>query len=96
MSCAASRAQTSSTSPAKSIRSPISRSSTPSSRLPIWPRVEKAVDRAAKARKGGDKDALRKHALFERVKTQLDAVKPVRALRADARKSAATSASCNC
>jgi GTP-binding protein YchF len=42
--------------------------------------VEKAVDRAVKAAKGGDKEALRKQALFERVKTQLDAVKPVRAL----------------
>ncbi|HWM66602.1 MAG TPA: redox-regulated ATPase YchF [Steroidobacteraceae bacterium] len=43
--------------------------------------VEKAIDRAAKASKGGDKDALRKHALFERVKVQLDAVKPVRAMQ---------------
>jgi len=42
--------------------------------------VEKAVERAVKASKGGDKDALRKQALFERVKAQLDAVKPVRAL----------------
>jgi ribosome-binding ATPase len=42
--------------------------------------LEKALDRAAKATKGGDKDAVRKHALFERVKVQLDAVKPVRAL----------------
>jgi ribosome-binding ATPase len=42
--------------------------------------VEKAVDRAVKAAKGGDKEALRKQALFERVKGQLDAVKPVRAL----------------
>jgi hypothetical protein len=42
--------------------------------------VEKAVDRAVKASKGGDKDALRKQALFERVKAQLDSVKPVRAL----------------
>jgi len=42
--------------------------------------VEKAVDRAVKAAKGGDKEALRKQALFERVKVQLDAVKPVRAL----------------
>src|ERR1700758_3605658 len=42
--------------------------------------VEKAIERAAKASKGGDKEAVRKHALFERVKTQLDAVKPVRAL----------------
>jgi ribosome-binding ATPase len=42
--------------------------------------VERAVDRAAKAAKSGDKDAIRKRALFERVKAQLDAVKPVRAL----------------
>ncbi len=42
--------------------------------------VEKAVERAAKASKGGDKDAIRKLALYERVKAQLDAVKPVRAL----------------
>jgi ribosome-binding ATPase len=42
--------------------------------------VEKAIERAAKASKGGDKDALRKQALFERVKVQLDAVKPVRGL----------------
>jgi GTP-binding protein YchF len=43
--------------------------------------VERAVDRAAKAAKSGDKDAQRKQALFERVKLQLDAVKPVRALQ---------------
>ena len=42
--------------------------------------VEKAVDRAAKASKGGDKDALRKKALFERVKVQLDQAKPARGL----------------
>jgi ribosome-binding ATPase len=42
--------------------------------------VEKAIDRAVKAAKGGDKDALRKQVLFERVKVQLDAVKPARAL----------------
>src|SRR6201994_47438 len=42
--------------------------------------VEKAVDRAVKAAKGGEKDSVRKQALFERVKVQLDAVKPVRAL----------------
>src|SRR6202166_5295096 len=40
--------------------------------------VEKAVDRAVKAAKGGDKDALRKRALFERVKAQLDQARPVR------------------
>ncbi|HVO45793.1 MAG TPA: redox-regulated ATPase YchF [Steroidobacteraceae bacterium] len=42
--------------------------------------VDKGLDRAAKAAKSGDKDALRRKALFERVKAQLDAVKPVRAL----------------
>jgi GTP-binding protein YchF len=42
--------------------------------------VERAVDRAAKASKGGDKDAIRKHALFERVKKHLDTVKPVRGM----------------
>jgi len=42
--------------------------------------VEKAVDRAAKASKAGDKDALRKRALLERIKAQLDQVRPVRAL----------------
>ncbi len=43
--------------------------------------LEKGLDRAAKAAKGGDKDAVRKRALFERVKVQLDAVKPVRAMQ---------------
>jgi GTP-binding protein YchF len=43
--------------------------------------VERAVDRAAKASKGGDKDSIRKHALFERVKKHLDTVKPVRAMQ---------------
>ena len=42
--------------------------------------VDKALDRAAKASKAGDKDALRRRALLERVKTQLDQVRPVRAL----------------
>lgn len=42
--------------------------------------VEKAIERAAKASKGGDKDAVRKQALFERVKVHLDAVKPVRGM----------------
>jgi GTP-binding protein YchF len=42
--------------------------------------VEKAIDRAAKAAKSGDKESLRKQTLFERVKVQLDAVKPVRGL----------------
>jgi GTP-binding protein YchF len=42
--------------------------------------LDKALDRAAKAAKGGDKDAVRRKALFERVKVQLDAVKPVRAM----------------
>jgi GTP-binding protein YchF len=42
--------------------------------------VDKALERAAKASKAGDKDALRRRALLERVKTQLDQVRPVRAL----------------
>ncbi|MHB8812583.1 MAG: redox-regulated ATPase YchF [Steroidobacteraceae bacterium] len=42
--------------------------------------MEKALDRAAKASKAGDKDALRRRALFERIKGQLDEVRPVRAL----------------
>jgi ribosome-binding ATPase len=42
--------------------------------------VEKALDRAAKASKAGDKEALRRRALLERVKAQLDQVHPVRAL----------------
>ncbi len=42
--------------------------------------VERALDRAGKAAKSGDKDALRKKALFERIKVQLDSVKPVRAM----------------
>jgi GTP-binding protein YchF len=42
--------------------------------------VEKALERAAKASKAGDKEALRRRALLERVKTQLDQVRPVRAL----------------
>jgi hypothetical protein len=42
--------------------------------------AEKAVDRAAKAAKSGDKDAIRKKALFERVKAHLDQAKPARSL----------------
>jgi ribosome-binding ATPase len=42
--------------------------------------VEKALERAAKASKAGDKDALRRRALLERVKGRLDQVRPVRAL----------------
>jgi GTP-binding protein YchF len=42
--------------------------------------LEKGLERAVKAAKGGDKDALRRRALFERVKVQLDAVRPVRAM----------------
>jgi len=42
--------------------------------------VDKALERAAKAAKSGDKDALRKRALFERVKVQLDAARPARGL----------------
>jgi len=42
--------------------------------------IEKGLDRAIKAAKGGDKDAVRRRALFERAKLHLDAVKPVRSL----------------
>ncbi|MGC8521825.1 MAG: redox-regulated ATPase YchF [Steroidobacteraceae bacterium] len=42
--------------------------------------VEKGLERAAKASKSGDKEALRKKALLERVKAHLDEVKPVRAM----------------
>ncbi len=42
--------------------------------------VEKALDRAAKAAKAGDKDAIRKRDLFERVRKQLDGAKAVRAM----------------
>ena len=42
--------------------------------------LEKGLERAVKAGKSGDKEQLRKRALFERVKLQLDAARPVRAL----------------
>ncbi len=42
--------------------------------------VDKAVDRFTKAAKGGDKDAVRKRALFERLKPHLDQAKPARSL----------------
>ncbi len=42
--------------------------------------VERALERAAKAGKSGDKAAIGRRALLERVKAQLDAVKPVRSL----------------
>ena len=42
--------------------------------------LEKGFDRATKGAKSGDKDAIRRRDLFERVKAQLDAGKPVRAL----------------
>jgi len=42
--------------------------------------LEKGLERAIKASKSGDKDALRRRTLFERVKVHLDAAKPVRAL----------------
>jgi GTP-binding protein YchF len=43
--------------------------------------LEKGLERATKAAKSGDKDAIRRRVLFERVKLQLDAVKPVRAMQ---------------
>jgi hypothetical protein len=42
--------------------------------------IDKALERAAKAVKAGDKDAARRRELFERVKRQLDQAKPARAL----------------
>lgn len=42
--------------------------------------IEKAVERNAKVAKAGDKDAVRKRDIFERVRKQLDQAKPVRAL----------------
>jgi GTP-binding protein YchF len=42
--------------------------------------VEKAADRYAKQAKGGDKDALRKKELFERMRAHLDQGKPVRSM----------------
>jgi ribosome-binding ATPase len=42
--------------------------------------LEKGLERAVKASRSGDKEALRRRTLLERVKTQLDAARPVRAL----------------
>src|SRR5215471_2239617 len=42
--------------------------------------LEKGLERVTRAAKSGDKDAIRKRSLFERVKVQLDAAKPVRSL----------------
>jgi GTP-binding protein YchF len=42
--------------------------------------LEKGRERAAKAARSGDKDALRRRTLLERVRVQLDAARPVRAL----------------
>jgi GTP-binding protein YchF len=42
--------------------------------------LDKGFERATKGSKSGDKDAIRRRTLFERVRAQLDAGKPVRAL----------------
>jgi len=42
--------------------------------------LEKGLERAVKAGKSGDKDAIKRRSLLERVKVQLDAARPVRAL----------------
>jgi hypothetical protein len=42
--------------------------------------LDKSFERATRGAKSGDKDAMRRRALFERVRAQLDAGKPVRAL----------------
>ncbi len=43
--------------------------------------VDKGIERAGKAAKSGDKDAVRRKALFERVKVQLDGARAARALQ---------------
>ncbi|HVY82405.1 MAG TPA: redox-regulated ATPase YchF [Steroidobacteraceae bacterium] len=43
--------------------------------------IEKALERATKNAKSGDKEAIRRRALFERVKAHLDQAKPVRSLQ---------------
>jgi len=43
--------------------------------------VEKALERATKAAKSGDKESVRKAALFEKVRAQLNKAQPVRALK---------------
>ena len=54
--------------------------------------VEKAVDRAAKAAKAGDKDAVRKRDLFTRIRTHLNDGRPARSsVLSDAER-----ASCTC
>src|ERR1700748_3670624 len=40
--------------------------------------VERALDRAVKAAKSGDKEAIRRRTLFERVRVQLNKAQPVR------------------
>jgi hypothetical protein len=42
--------------------------------------LERGLERATRAAKGGDKDAIRRRTLFERVRVQLDAARPARAL----------------
>src|SRR3981081_587005 len=42
--------------------------------------LEKGVDRPVKAATSGEQDAIRRRALFERVKAQLNAAQPLRAL----------------
>ena len=42
--------------------------------------LEKGLERAIRAAKSGDKDAIRRRTLLERIKVQLDAAQPVRAL----------------
>jgi len=43
--------------------------------------TEKALERAAKAMKSGDKEATRRHALYERVRAALDAGQPARVVQ---------------
>lgn len=43
--------------------------------------LDKGLDRATKAAKSGDNDAIRRRTLFERVRVQLNAARPVRGLK---------------
>src|SRR6202044_2903759 len=43
--------------------------------------LEKGIDRQAKAARSGEKDVLRKKTLFDRVKQELNAGRPVRAMK---------------
>ena len=80
--CAASRTTTSSTWPARSTRSPTSRSSRPSCAWPTWPRWRRACTATTKAakRSGSDKEAQRLVDVLEKCQAALDQAQPVRGI----------------